>query len=62
MKLVRQQEIAKNRAKAEDAAEDRILDALLPPPKNQWGEVETTIPTAALAKLSVKNCVRSIRR
>ena len=40
MKLVRQQEIAKNRAKAEDAAEDRILDALLPPPKNQWGEVE----------------------
>ena len=32
MKLVRQQEIAKNRAKAEDAAEDRILDALLPPP------------------------------
>ena len=40
MKLVRQQEIAKNRAKAEDTAEDRILDALLPPPKNQWGEVE----------------------
>ena len=40
MKLVRQQEIAKNRAKAEDAGEDRILDALLPPPKNQWGEVE----------------------
>ena len=40
MKLVRQQEIAKNRAKAEDAAEDRILDALLPPPKNQWGELE----------------------
>ena len=38
--MVRQQEIAKNRAKAEDAAEDRILDALLPPPKNQWGEVE----------------------
>ena len=36
MKLVRQQEIAKNRAKAEDAAEDRILDALLPPPKNQF--------------------------
>ena len=40
MKLVRQQEIAKNRAKAEDAAEYRILDALLPAPKNQWGEVE----------------------
>ncbi|BBF08464.1 TPA: HslU--HslV peptidase ATPase subunit [Haemophilus influenzae] len=40
MKLVRQQEIAKNRARAEDAAEERILDALLPPAKNQWGEVE----------------------
>ncbi|WP_373603594.1 HslU--HslV peptidase ATPase subunit [Aggregatibacter sp. HMT-949] len=40
MKLVRQQEIAKNRVKAEDAAEERILDALLPPAKNQWGEVE----------------------
>ncbi|AXH82496.1 TPA: HslU--HslV peptidase ATPase subunit [Haemophilus influenzae] len=41
MKLVHQQEIAKNRARAEDAAEERILDALLPPAKNQWGEVES---------------------
>ena len=40
MKLVRQQEIVKNRAKAEEAAEERILDALLPVAKNQWGEVE----------------------
>ena len=40
MKLVRQQEIVKNRAKAEEAAEKRILDALLPAAKNQWGEVE----------------------
>ena len=40
MKLVRQQEIVKNRAKAEKAAEERILDALLPAAKNQWGEVE----------------------
>ena len=40
MKLVRQQEIIKNRAKAEEAAEERILDALLPAAKNQWGEVE----------------------
>lgn len=41
MKLIRQQEITKNRARAEDAAEERILDALLPPAKNQWGEVES---------------------
>ncbi|WP_314187172.1 HslU--HslV peptidase ATPase subunit [Aggregatibacter kilianii] len=40
MKLVRQREIVKNRAKAEEAAEERILDALLPGAKNQWGEVE----------------------
>ena len=40
MKLVRQQEIVKNRAKAEEAAEERILDALLPAAKNQWSEVE----------------------
>ncbi|MFC1094412.1 HslU--HslV peptidase ATPase subunit [Pasteurella multocida] len=42
MKLVRQTEIEKNRFRAEEAAEDRILDALLPPAKNQWGQVETT--------------------
>ena len=40
MKLVRQCEIVKNRTKAEEAAEERILDALLPAAKNQWGETE----------------------
>lgn len=40
MKLVRQAEIEKNRFRAEESAEERILDALLPPAKNQWGEVE----------------------
>ena len=40
MKLVRQREIVKNRTKAEEAAEERILDALLPAAKNQWGETE----------------------
>ncbi len=40
MKLVRQSEIEKNRFRAEEAAEDRILDVLLPPAKNQWGDVE----------------------
>ncbi|ACS98415.1 ATP-dependent protease ATP-binding subunit HslU [Aggregatibacter aphrophilus NJ8700] len=41
MKLVRQREIVKNRTKAEEAAEERILDALLPAAKNQWGETES---------------------
>lgn len=40
MKLVRQTEIEKNRYRAEEAAEERILDALLPPVKNQWGQTE----------------------
>ncbi|HII3681877.1 TPA: HslU--HslV peptidase ATPase subunit [Pasteurella multocida] len=42
MKLVCQTEIEKNRFRAEEAAEDRILDALLPPAKNQWGQVEAS--------------------
>ncbi|KGQ30072.1 ATP-dependent protease ATP-binding subunit HslU [Gallibacterium genomosp. 2] len=40
MKLVRQTEINKNRYRAEEAAEERILDVLLPPAKDQWGNVE----------------------
>ncbi|KGQ70119.1 ATP-dependent protease ATP-binding subunit HslU [Chelonobacter oris] len=40
MKLVRQTEIDKNRYRAEEMAEDRILDILLPPAKNSWGAEE----------------------
>ncbi|OOR99021.1 HslU--HslV peptidase ATPase subunit [Haemophilus paracuniculus] len=40
MKLVRQQAVEKNRFRAEEAAEDRILDVLLPPAKDQWGNVQ----------------------
>lgn len=40
MKLVRQQAVEKNRIRAQDAAEDRILDVLLPPAKDQWGNVQ----------------------
>ncbi|OBW91420.1 HslU--HslV peptidase ATPase subunit [Gallibacterium salpingitidis] len=42
MKLVRQTEINKNRYRAEEAAEERILDVLLPPAKDQWGHVENS--------------------
>lgn len=42
MKLVRQTEIEKNRRRAADLAEDRVLDALLPPAKDQWGNVESS--------------------
>lgn len=36
VKLVREQEMARVRHRAEDAAEDRVLDALLPPARKTW--------------------------
>ncbi|WP_373777109.1 HslU--HslV peptidase ATPase subunit [Glaesserella sp.] len=46
VKLVRQQSVEKNRFRAEEAAEDRILDILLPPAKDQWGNSETSSETS----------------
>ena len=40
VKLTRELEMDKVRHRAEDAAEDRILDALLPPPANSLGQPE----------------------
>ncbi|MFN6970099.1 MAG: HslU--HslV peptidase ATPase subunit [Rheinheimera sp.] len=40
VKMVRETEVAKNRFRAEEAAEERILDVLLPRAKNSWGESE----------------------
>ncbi len=37
IKLMREEQMIQNRSKAEDAAEDRILDALIPPARDQWG-------------------------
>ncbi|MBY6187313.1 HslU--HslV peptidase ATPase subunit [Marinobacter hydrocarbonoclasticus] len=37
IKMTREQEMAKNKFRAEEAAEERVLDALLPNPKDQWG-------------------------
>lgn len=42
MKLVREQELEKHKFKAEEAAEERILDALLPKPRDNWGNEEET--------------------
>ncbi len=42
VKLVRQQSVEKNRFRAEEAGEDRILDILLPPAKDQWGNAESS--------------------
>ncbi|WP_100658665.1 HslU--HslV peptidase ATPase subunit [Alteromonas flava] len=40
VKLTKEQETAKVKFRAEEAAEERILDALIPPPENSWGEKE----------------------
>ncbi|MBX4340641.1 AAA family ATPase, partial [Mycobacterium tuberculosis] len=36
-KMVRMQSIDKNRYRAEELAEERVLDVLIPPAKNNWG-------------------------
>ena len=40
VKMVRLQSIEKNRNRAEEMAEERILDVLIPPAKNNWGQAE----------------------
>ena len=42
VKMVRLQSIEKNRYRAEEMAEERILDVLIPPAKNNWGQSEPT--------------------
>ena len=40
VKMFREQAIEKNRFRAEEAAEERILDVLLPPARDSWGETD----------------------
>ncbi|XOD70095.1 MAG: HslU--HslV peptidase ATPase subunit [Sodalis sp. (in: enterobacteria)] len=40
VKMVRLQSIEKNRFRAEELAEERVLDVLIPEPKNNWGQAE----------------------
>ncbi|WP_067709402.1 MULTISPECIES: HslU--HslV peptidase ATPase subunit [unclassified Erwinia] len=48
IKMVRSQSIEKNRYRAEEMAEERILDVLIPPAKNNWGQSESAAePSAA---------------
>jgi len=48
LKMVRMQAIDKNRYRAEEMAEERILDVLIPPAKNNWGQSEAAAePSAA---------------
>ncbi|TKI03442.1 HslU--HslV peptidase ATPase subunit [Martelella alba] len=48
VKMVRLQAMDRNRHRAEELAEERVLDALIPPPKNNWGQPEeSNEPSAA---------------
>lgn len=40
IKMVRQQSVEKMRFRAEELAEDRILDVLIPPARDNWGKTE----------------------
>ena len=40
VKMTKEQEMTKVKYRAEEAAEERILDVLLPPPENVWGDKE----------------------
>lgn len=48
VKMVRSQAIERNKSRAEEQAEERILDVLIPPAKNNWGQSEqNNEPSAA---------------
>ena len=62
MKKIRQDAIANNRNKAQDAAENRILDVLLPPPSQAGfiGEDESVPETDTRRKFRQKISVNSL--
>lgn len=54
VKMTREIEVEKVRHRAEDSAEERILDALLPPPRNSFGEPEQQEPSSTREKFREK--------
>jgi ATP-dependent HslUV protease ATP-binding subunit HslU len=59
VKQMRESEKSKVRARAEDAAEDRILDILIPPPRPEFGIVQTTIePPDSVARQTFRKKLR----
>ena len=58
VKMVRELEVAKNRFRAEEAAEERILDVLLPRAKNTWVKLKPLTVITIPGKFSAKNCAK----
>ena len=59
IKMVRMQSIEKNRTRAEELAEERILDVLIPPAKNNWGQPEEHQEPSAARRHSARNCAKA---
>ncbi len=59
IKMVRMQSIDKNRYRAEELAEERVLDVLIPPAKNNWGQTEPSQEPSAARQAFRKNCVKA---
>ena len=51
--------IEKNRYRAEEMAEERILDVLIPPAKNNWGQAEQQSEPSAARQAFRKNCAKA---
>lgn len=47
VKMIRSQAMEKNRNRAEELAEERILDVLVPPAKDGWGQTENNTDSTA---------------
>ena len=58
IKQERESAMKRQRARAEDAAEDRVLDALVPPPRSASGEFGFTAATPALPDNTARQVMR----
>ena len=54
---IRDRSIDKNRYRAEELAEERVLDVLIPPAKNNWGQTEPSQEPSAARQAFRKNCL-----
>ena len=59
VKMTKETEMKKVKFRAEEAAEERILDVLIPPPEDAWGR-KKTLKIEAHAKRSVKSFAKAI--
>jgi ATP-dependent HslUV protease ATP-binding subunit HslU len=59
IKMVRSQAIEKNKYRAEEMAEERILDVLIPPAKNNWGQPEQSAePVCRTPVVPQRSCAK----